>query len=230
MAGRMTIERLTALLLRAKYLFQTEGLIPLLRRGLVILPRYLIWYGNYYLYEYTLKERNEADFLPKIEDFTFKMVATNQQVDELASAGLDFRSHAYDIRRRVGKGAVAFCFFVDGELAHITFTAMTEEAKNSFDSLPYRVNFSDKQGSTGGTWTNPKYRGKGLMVYGYFKKFQFLREQGMRSSRNGVNAGNVASQKAHAKFGPKVYAKGRYLKILWWQSWKETPLTEALPD
>ena len=63
------------------------------------------------------------------------------------------------------------------------------------------------------------------MVYGYFKRFQFLKEKGFKSSRNAVEVGNIASQKAHAKFGPKVYARARYLKILRWKSWKETPIT-----
>jgi len=225
MARRATIGRLIALLRRAREIFQTEGLLPLVRRGLVFLVGHLFRYENYYLYEHTLEERSEAGFLPKIQDFTFKIVTTNQQADELAAAGLDFGSHHPNERWGLEKGAVAFCFFINGELAHIGWLAMSQEAKNTFDSLPYRVNFADKQGCTGGTWSHPKYRGRGLMVYGYFKRFEFLREQGMKSSRNAVAVGNIASQKAHAKFGPKVYAKARYLKILWWSSWKETQVT-----
>jgi hypothetical protein len=216
-----------ALLLRAKEILQTEGLLPLLGRGLVFLVGRFFRYENYYLYEHTLKERNEADFLPRIQDFTFKIVSTNPQADELVATGLDFGSHHPNERRGLEKGGVAFCFFIDGKLAHIGWVAMNEEAKNSFDSLPYRVNFSNKQGCTGGTWSHPKYRGWGLMVYGYFKRFEFLREKGVKSSRNAVTVGNIASQKAHAKFGPQVYARGRYLKILGWKSWKETPITES---
>lgn len=231
MARRATIGRLIALLRRAKYIFQTEGLIPLVRRGLAFLVGHFFRYENFYLYEYTLedtlKERNEADFLPRIQDFTFKIVATNQQADELAAAGLDFRPNIIKARRGLEEGAVAFCSFIDGELAHIGWVAMNAEGKKTFDSLPYQVNFSDKQGCTGGTWTNPKYRGKGLMVYGYFKRFQFLKEKGMKSSRNAVAVGNIASQKAHAKFGPKIYARAHYLKILWWKSWKETPIIKV---
>ncbi len=227
MARRATIGRLIALLRRAKHIFQTEGLIPLVRRGFVFLAGYLFRYGNYYLYEHTLEERNEADLLPRIQDFTFKIVATNQQADELAAAGLDCRSYSINARRGLDEGAVAFCFFIDGELAHFGWVAMSQEAKHTFDSLPYQVNFSDKQGCTGGTRTSPKYRGKGLMVYGYFKRFEFLREKGMKSSRNAVAVGNIASQKAHAKFGPKIYTRAHYLKILWWKSWKETPIIKV---
>ena len=220
---------MTSLLERAKEIFQTEGLLPLLRRGFIFLIGYFFRYQRYYLYEHTIKPRNEADFLPKTQDFTFKIVTTNQQADELAAAGFKFGSHALNARGGLEKGAVAFCFFIDGELAHLGRVAMNEEAKNCFDSLPYRVDFAHKQACTGGTWTHPKYRGRGLMVYGYFKRFEFLREQGMKSSRNGVEADNIASRKAHARFGPKVYAKARYLKVLRRKSWKETPIIE-IPD
>ncbi len=214
---------------RANYILQTAGLIALLRRGFVFLAGHLFRYRDYYLYEHTLKDRNEADFLPKVRDFTFKIIATSPQADEMAAAGLDFRSHSMEIGRCLEKGAVGFLFFINGELAHIGWLATSQAAKDSFDPNPYRVDFAAKQGCTGGSWSNPKYRGKGLMVYGYFKRFEFLREQGIKTSRNGVETGNIASQKAHARFGPKVYARARYLKVFDWKSWKETPVT-GIPD
>jgi len=219
----VTIDSLMALLLRAKEILQTEGLLPLLRRGFIFLAGYLFRYDNYYLYEHTIKERNEAGFLPKMQGFTLKIVATKQQADELAGS-FKLDSHLLAAGRKLDKGAVAFCVFIDGELAHIAWLAMSQAAKDSFDSSPYRVDFAAEQACTGGTWTNPKYRGGGLMVYGYFKRFEFLRERGVKTSRNGVEVGNIVSQKAHARFGPKVYAKARYLKIFGWKSWKETPI------
>jgi len=186
--------------------------------------RYLFKYESFYLYEHTLKERNEADFLPRTRDFTLKIVSTKQQADELAAAGLDLESYSLNARTALEKGAIAFCIIIGQDLASIGWAAMSAEAKNAFDPLPYQVNFSNKQACTGGTWTNPKYRGKNLMTYGYFQRFQFLKEKGMKSSRNAVTTGNIASQKVHAKFKPKIYARARYLRILWWQSRKETPL------
>ncbi len=213
------------MLKRAREIFQTEGLLALLRRGFIFLLGYLFRYQRYYLYEHTLEERNEADFLPKTRDFTFKMITTRQKADELAAAGLDFGTRHPNERSKLDNGAVAFCFFINGELAHIGLVAMNEAAKNSFDSLPYQVNFSARQACTGGSWTNPRYRGRRLMVYGYFKRFEFLREKGFKSSRNAVDVGNIVSQKAHSKFGPKIYARARYLKIIGWKSWKETPIS-----
>ena len=209
---------LSAVLRRAKDIFQAEGLTPLLGRGFDFGRRWFFRYGNYYLYEHTLEERNEADFMPTIQDFIFRIIHTNQEGDELAAAtGYDFRRRFVTARHSLDKGAIAFCIFVNGEIAHIGWVALSEEAKNTFDNLPYKVDFSNNEACTGGTETIPDYRGKGLMAYGYFKRFQFLREKGMIASRNAVSKGNIASQRVHAKFGPKICAEARYLKLLWWK-------------
>lgn len=221
------IYRLTELFTRAKYIFQTEGLTPLLRRGFTFLAGYFFQYGTLYLYEFTVKERNEADFLPRIRDFTFKVVTTNQQADELAADGLEFRSHVINARQRLDKGAIAFCVFIDGELASIGWVAMTEEAKKSLTRLPIQVGFSSNEAYTGGAETNPKYRGMGLAPYVVFKRLQFLKERGRVAVRAVVATNNIASQRLHARLGSKRYAEARYLKLLWWKSWREKPLTAA---
>ena len=208
---------------RAKEILRTEGLMALLRRGFAFLMGRFFYYKTFYLYEHTLEQRNEADFLPKVQDFTFNIVTTRQQADELVAAGIDFGSRHPNEKGGLDKGAVAFCFFIDGNLAHIGWLATSQEGKGSFDRMPYRVDFAGKQACTGGTWTTPRYRGRGLMGYGYFKRFEFLREQGFKSSRNAVETDNIASNKVHAKFGPRIHGKLRYLRILGWKSIKEMP-------
>jgi hypothetical protein len=95
------VNTFVAMLKRARDILQTEGLKPLLTRGFAFVGDCLLEYGDYYLYEYTLKERNEADFLPEIQDFTFKIISSNEEADKLAEAiGSDFR---YLIRRREAK-------------------------------------------------------------------------------------------------------------------------------
>lgn len=220
---------LSTLFNRAKVILQTEGLLTLVVRGFDFLVSHIFKYGTFYLYEHTIQERSEADFLPKIQNCTVRVVSTNEQADELAANANDFRSYFIGARQRLDKGAIAFCVFVEGELAHIGWVAMTEEAKNTFVSLPFRVDFSNKEACTGGTITIPKFRGKGLMAYGMLLRLQFLGENGITTSRNAVDKGNIASQRAHAKLGPRVYAKARYLKVLWWEFWKETPFADDPP-
>lgn len=212
------LSNISVLLGRAKDVLQKEGLIPVLRRGSALVASQFFQYENFYLHEHKLQERNEADFLPKLQDFTFKMVSSNKEADELASnIGIDFRKRFVDSRRRLDKGAIAFGIFVNGEIAHIGWVALSEEAKKAVDSLPFKVDFSNKEACTGGTATVPEYRGKGLMVYGYFKRLEFLRERGVILSRSSVAVDNIASQKAHARFSYKIYAEARYLRLLWWK-------------
>ena len=220
------------LLGRARQLLQTEGSVSLLRRGFLYVfssaGRFFFAYGNYYLYQHATGNTqylNEAAFIPRIDNFTFKIISTNLEIGELEVEGLEFGSQAITVREGIAIGGIAFCVFVGPDLAHIGWVAMTEEARRAADNLPYRVDFGNGQACTGGTVTTPKYRGKGLMAYGYFKRLQFLSEKGVRTSRNAVDTSNIASQKVHAKFNPEIYARGHYLKILWWRSWKEKPLT-----
>jgi len=207
--------------IRAKDTLRKEGLISLARKGFTSLLLYFFRYQTCYVYEHTIGEMNEADFKPRIQDYTVQIISTKQQADELAAAGFEFRSHTIHASRKLDKGAIAFCIFVGRELAHIGWIAMTEEAKKAVDHHPYYVDFANNEACTGATQTMPQYRGRGLMTYGYYIRFQFLRERGVRISRNSVDTNNIASQKVHAKFGPKICVEARYLKILRWRFWKE---------
>jgi len=223
---------LAVLFTKAGHILRTEGPAALLRRGAVFLSwpvkrlaRRAFDYRIVYLYEHTIKERPETDFLPAMQDYTFHIITTNQQADELADHGFqDLRKHWRTARQGLEAGAIVFCVFVGRELAHVGWLAMNNKAKNTFDSLPYCVGFSSNEACTGGTWTWPKYRGKGLMKYSYFKRFQYLWEKGIKTSRNAVGVDNVASQKVHAKFNPRIYARARYLRVGKWYLKKESPV------
>jgi hypothetical protein len=223
------VNTFVAMLKRARDILQTEGLKPLLTRGFAFVGDCLLEYGDYYLYEYTLKERNEADFLPEIQDFTFKIISSNEEADKLAEAiGSDFRRRFVKARNKLDEGAIAFCIFVKGEVAYIGWVALSEETHKAVDNLPYRVDFLNHEACTGGTETIPQYRNKGLMAYGCVKMFQFLKGQGIVVSRNAIAKSNIASQKAHAKFSPRICAEAKHLRLLWWHFWKEKPLAQPV--
>lgn len=212
------------LLKRLKTILQTEGLSKIFLRTFKYIAGFFFQFGTFYIYEHTMRERIENEFFPSIKNLTFQMVSSNKQADELAANGLEFRSYSIYTSRRLDKGAIAFCFFVGHDLAHISWVALTKEAKNTFDPIPYQIDFSNKEAWTGGSFTIPKFEGQGLMKYGYYKRLDFLREQGIRKSINIVSVKNIASQKAQAHFSPKIRGKAFYLKIFLWQYWKEMPL------
>jgi hypothetical protein len=222
--------KLKQLFTRAKSILQTEGLPPLLMRGFKLLIGYFFQYGNYYLYETdiskVLKQNNEQDLIPDIPNFTLKIVSTNEQGDKLEREGFEFRSQFLNAKERLDRGAIAFCIFVEQELANIGWIALTQQAKDSFDPLPYQVKFDDKHSCTGSAETRPKYRNMGLMRYNYFKRLQFLKENGILRDRAAVSKSNVASQMGVAKIsGINISAEARFLKIMCYESLWEKPLT-----
>jgi len=219
--------RLKSITRRSKDILRSEGLTTLVRRGWDFIGQRFFFVKFYYLYEHELKDRNEVDFLPQIQNLALHIIRTNEQANQLAEiTGFDFRSRFINGQERLDKGAIAFCVLADGEFAHIGWVALNEEAKRALDDRPYKLDFSNKQACTGGTYTVPKYRGKGLMTYGYFKRFQFLKENGFETSRNVVSTDNISSQKSHARFGPRVVAKARHVKFFCRESWKETPFSK----
>lgn len=209
--------------IRAKDTLRKEGLISLARKGFTSLLLYFFQYQTCYVYEHTIKEMDEADFKPRIQNYTVQIVSTKQRADELAAAGFEFRSHTIHASRKLDKGAIAFCIFVGRELAHIGWIAMTEEAKKAVDHHPYFVDFDNNEACGGAAQTMPQYMGKGLMTYGYYIESQFLRERGVRIARSSVDTSNIAALRVHAKFDSKICVEARYLKVLWWQFWKERP-------
>ncbi len=133
----------------AKRIFQTEGLPPLLTRGFAFLTGYFFQYGTYYLYEIdiskVLKQNNKPDFLPDIPNLTLKVVSTNEQADELDREGFEFRSQFINARKRLDRGAIAFCIFIERELANIGWITLTKQAKDSLIELPFKVDFQTRK-------------------------------------------------------------------------------------
>lgn len=200
------------------------GLALSIKRRLRPIIAHLFQSNNYYLLEHTIEDSNEADFMPAVEDFTFKIIETSKQLENLVTSGFDFKEEDinFNFTGSLDMGATAFCIFIKHKLAHVGWVATTEKAKNTFENLPYRIDFSNGQVCSGGTVTAPRYRGMGLMTYSYFKRFQFLKGKGVLCSRSAVNTRNIVAQKVHARFGHVIYGQLRHLKVLFWESWRET--------
>jgi len=222
------MSNLATLLARAKQIHGSEGWVSLVRRGFAFVARCFFKYDTYHLYVEYYRENmkfNEAEWMPKIRDFTFKRARTNREADELEAQGFEFRSYFDNAREQLDKGAIASCVFVGGELAHIGWSATTQEAKDSLGEQPYQVDFSNNESCSGGVWTNPKYRQMGFSRYAFMKKVEFMVDNGLLVNRYAVGKRNIPSRKLVNSLDASIYGKGRYLRILWWKSWKEKSVT-----
>lgn len=181
---------------------------------------------RFYLFRHTIIDRNAEDFMPNIRDFEHFILRDIQEMETLESKGYKFISRGISTKIALNNGVIVFCVFVNKELAHIGRLALTGNAKSYVDNLPFEVDFNRGEACTGGTWTSPKYRGKGLMKYGYYQRFEFLRGLGVKISRNAVNITNIASRRVHEKFNPEIYGEAKSRKLFFiFQFWNEKPLS-----
>jgi hypothetical protein len=196
-----------------------------MRKGL----SYILVHENFAcnVYKSRLIPRNEADFRPKIDNFTLKIMTSRKQYEDLLTAGFDISCpNVARTGDRLDKGAVACAIFIGKELASIEWVATDAAAKASLDTYPCKIDFANREAYAGAVWSNPKYRGKGIHMYVYYKIYDFLRERGAASVVSIVEVNNTAAIRAHNRFAPeeKVEARGRYLRLLGLQFWRERPL------
>jgi len=180
-----------------------------------------------YVYEHYIKEKNPADFMPDIKDLESFFIQNRQEMIELIEKGYRFGSRKTNNLIALDHGATVFCAFANKELVHIGRLALTEQARRYVDNRPFKVDFKKGEACTGNTWTSNKFRGKGLMKFGYFQRFEYLRKLGRKVSRNSVEISNVASNRAHAKFEHKIITQAEYRQLFFLFSfWKEFPVVD----
>ena len=221
------MSRIIDLYRKAKLIYQTEGLVSLLRRGFRFLVYCVFEYRSYWLYAERPKdipELNEADFMPKIGDFTPKVVSSNAEADELEAQGFEFRSQIPDSREILDSGAIGLCIFVGRELANMGWLVTSQQAMDILGGPPCRVDFAGKEIVGTGAWTNPKYRRLRLRAYNRFMSLKVSKERGVDVKRGVIAKKNIAAMKSRASRNDP-YAEGRYLRILWWKSWIEESLS-----
>ena len=224
------MSRLAELLRRAKCTYQGEGPLTLARNAAAWAALWVFKYEDYYLFARdsgAYEWDSDVDFVPEVDGWSFRIIYTNEEADELEAEGFHFREYAYDARNRLDQGAIAFCVFVGHELANIGWLCPTQQARDSLNEPPARVDFPNGEACVGGGWTNPKYRRMGLHIYCGLKRDEWWLQSGIVKVKWVIARRNVASLTAQSKVGDVSYAEGRLVKILWWKHWREKPLPPA---
>lgn len=203
-------------------------MIAFIKRAFLFLVRPVFDYQTCYIYIYEkrLNEIDEAKFIPKIQNYTLKIISTPTELEQLIADGFDFSSYldADELKQRISKKAILFCVFIGKDLAHRSWVALSEEAKRDVDALPYSIDF-ETEALLGGGRTMPKYQGLGLHTYVSAKRFQFVNSNGLKA-KIGVHKNNIPANKTSAKLGAKIYAEMRYLRFLAWESCREKLVRE----
>ena len=198
--------------------------MPLLMEGIRFLKSRVFEFEKYYLYEMTLDEPAKFEPAPKMQDFIFEIVSTNQRIDELLADGFDFGINGIRARKKLDKGALMFCIFIKKKLACVHWAAVTEEAKEIMVRVPSKVDFLSNEVYLGWSETIPEYRKLGFSQYLISEKLKLFAKMGKTTGKWTVVKSNAASNELTIKIGARIYGEGRYLNILWWKFWKERPL------
>lgn len=216
------------LMARATRLLKTEGVRGLMlgigRFGSTLVQR-AFWRESFLVYEFMLTEPGDVSLAPPVAGLEVHVIECEDDADRLALEGYeDFRLVLGTSGRRLESGAVAFCAHVDGVLAHVAWIALSEEAKQSFDVLPYAVDFANGEGCSGGSWTFPRYRGWGIYRYVMGWRLAYLQSHGCALCRNATVADNLPAIRGQEVFPHRVIGRA-YLRILLGRRrWTEYPL------
>jgi hypothetical protein len=192
---------------------------------LITIKNGLFVYRNLLLYTRPVTEWNYIP-TPKSDNVNHILVFSNIQANELVTDGFeDFRKLIFNARKRLDKGAVASCIYIEREFAHVNWLAFDEDAKNTLEPPPFRVYFGNNEACTADTLTVPKFRGYLLNEYENYLRNEYLMKRGVNKVRLTIRTDSISTQKRQRRRNSTLYAKARYLKILWWGFWKETPIT-----
>jgi len=209
---------------KAKYIIREEGLTTFLKRGFLFIRHSLVFNRTYYIYEGRLKEINSKAEKTEVKDLAVRIISGNEEFAQLSLEGFVFKSWKPEYRDRLNRGAISYCAFIDKQLVHVSWTAATEDAMRSLDEPPYYVDFAGGEISIGDYWTHPDYRGKGIAYAVTNRRRQYLIENGIETTCGSIRKDNRPSLRV-TRFGDTyITATGRHRRILFWQSWKETPV------
>jgi len=108
---------------------------------------------------------------------------------------------------------------------HTTSVALNSKAKGRIDIIPYKVNFDEGEVCSGGSYTVPEFRNRGLYSWMYSFIFHRLYVEGYKLDKASVNKNNKISIHVHEKVGFKRIGEGFYLNILGLRMWRENKVS-----
>jgi len=210
---------------KALSVYYRQGLVSLVKQSTLYLLANGLMYKQIVLYENDFKNIPANNH--RRENWTLKRITKPVEVEELLEQGFDFDSYkkfyrdTYDLKGTLAKGVVLFAVFADKHLAHTTFVAYNDNAKQDIDIIPYRVKFEAGEVSHGGSETSPRYRLMGIHSYALREMFLFLRESGCSVDKFAVVKTDAISRHVVEKLGSKVCGRGTLIKVLVWPHWHE---------
>ena len=193
---------------RARKLWLDGGMTGLARgvgRLVGMLVKRVFFRADYYVQVFDLMAIDDSHSVVPVEGLQVHVVESDSDARRLVEQGYeDFRLTVPGATRCIDAGAVGLCAYVGHTLAHIAWVGLDEKAKQGFDVLAYTVRFDQGEGCSGGSWTFPSYRGKGIYRHVMWRRFNYLRGHGCLVCRHATGVSNVASLRGQGVFPSKT--------------------------
>ena len=201
-----------------------EGWKSLISRGFDYLAHRICVFDKYYtvcLDPKITAQAKEADFVPKTDNYCWKMLSTIDEADELASDGFDFGAYEINLRASLDYDVIVFCIFINKELAHIVCLADNLKGKKNIDFRPFNVDFNNAEIATGKVLTIPKFRRLHLRTYSGFLVRRYCLERDINLIKGTVGEYNATLVSAAQDGYLTILSKCRYTKIFCFKHLKE---------
>jgi len=183
-------------------------------RFMKMLAKKAFFSAEYYVHEFDLIAMDDTYAAAPMDNLEVHIIEADEDACRLVGRGYeDFRLIVPGAKKCLSAGAVGLCAYVGETLAHIAWVALDEEAKRSFDALSYHVRFDRGEGCSGGSWTFPSFRGKGLYRHVMWRRFKYLEEHGCTVCRHATGVHNVASLKGQEVFPSRLEGTLRFVRV-----------------
>jgi len=210
---------------RARELLRQEGLTGLLAGAGRYLRWVLQWVYTHELlraYHLSVAEAAAMRVTPPGDNVQVYVIESREDAMRLSEEGFESVLEAVPgAERRLRCGAVAACAFLGRELASIDWMALSERAKPAVDSFPYRADFASSDACTGGAYTMPHLRGKGLAAYRFSAQVAYLYAKGRRTCYNAIAVDNIPSQRTVERYGATFDAVFRHRRFMGRDSFRQ---------
>jgi GNAT superfamily N-acetyltransferase len=205
----------------AHALIKEEGLGSYVRKAPVYLSRLLYRHQEHYIWRSDTLDLS-GSFVPRIEDYDFKLISQPEELDELLAAGLSIDSafSLKDARMLLREHLVVFLVFVHGELASWSWAAMEEKTRYPGYHPPRKVDFV-REAYVLRAFTLPRYRGLGLHTYGSLKRLEYLKEKGKSGAILVTLKDNEPIMRVQEKLGSRVCGEMNLFRMLLCEFWTE---------
>ncbi len=229
----MILEKQVSYVLRWRDILMKEGLLPSITRAL----SFIRWafYRNERLYFYrsvVADQATESYCIAEPDGFSLKVITDTTQVKKLMADGLQLDSFLLANDKRLRNGAIALCIFKEKDLVYMSWLAITREGKDAVTDIPLPVDFAAGEACVGRTFRNPKHwrSSGGFTYFMHVSISHYLQQRGYKAFIFIVDESNtIMINTMFKRTGMKPLRRVRYIKLLWWQYWRESSLDNSNP-